>query len=553
MKTTSIFSRIGGFIKAHKIISSIIILAVIGGGYWLYRAKTTTATQTRYVLGTARVGTVSSVVTGTGQVSASDSLDIKPKVSGDITAVLVKNGDEVSAGQLIAQIDSRDAEKTLRDAQINLQSAQISLDKSLQPMSTSTAYDNAFNAINSAFLDLPAVSSDLNDMLYNWRHSPYLADDQAVNQAAGQTGLDLKQAAGLKYDAAKKIFESVLVEYRTTTRASDQKTIDTLLAHTLDAVRAMADAVKNTRTAVSYINDSLNSSTKPAEIATDQNTLDSYTTKLNSHVSDVLSAQTAIQSDQTSEVNNSLDIKSQQLSVEQKKNAVADAQDTLSDYYIRAPFSGIIASVPVNVGDAASSATVIATVITKNQIATIPLNEVDAAKVKVGQKATLTFDAISGLAIDGTVSEVDTLGTVSQGVVSYNVQISFGSQDPRVKPSMSVTASITTDSRENVLSVPTSAIKTNRAGSYVEVVDSVSTSSASSTFSGITLSVPPRQQPVEVGLVGDTRVEIISGLNEGDHIVTRTITTSTTATANTGSFLTGGNRTGGQAARALGR
>ncbi|MFA6094449.1 MAG: HlyD family efflux transporter periplasmic adaptor subunit [Candidatus Paceibacterota bacterium] len=555
MKKTNFFLRIGRFIKRHKIISLVIILIIIVSGYWLYHSKTTATAETKYVIGTVRVGDVSSVVTGTGQVSAESSVDIKSKVSGDIVALYVKNGDEVGEGSIIAQIDSEDALKNLRDAEINLKSAQISLDKVLQPANTSTVYDDAFNTITNAFLDLPVISDELYSMLYDRKHSLYLADDQQVNFYSGKTGVSLKRGAELEYNTAKKLLKSSLATYRTTPRLSEPAVIESLLGDTLVTVRAMSDALKNIQTTVNYISDKIDTD-KPSELGVDQSALVSYTSKLNGHVSNVLSSQTSIESAKTSEVNDSLDIQSQKLSLEQKKNAVSDAQDTLSDYYVRAPFGGVVADVPVSVGDGASSAMVLATIITKKQIATIPLNEVDAAKVKTGQKVVLTFDAVSGLEVVGEVSDVQTLGTVSQGVVSYDVQISFDTQDTRVKPSMSVSAAITTDIRESVLSVPTSAVKTSRGGLYVEVVDNVPKGSGTTTaVGGIILSTPPRQQIVEVGLTGDSRIEIISGLNEGDRIVTRTITASGAATtASAGSILTGGNRsTTGQAARALGR
>ncbi|MDD5433706.1 MAG: hypothetical protein PHE77_03610, partial [Candidatus Pacebacteria bacterium] len=61
-------------------------------------------------------------------------------------------------------------------------------------------------------------------------------------------------------------------------------------------------------------------------------------------------------------------------------------------------------------------------------MAEISLNEVDVAKVKIGQRAIITFDAIDELEITGKVEDVDTIGTVSQGVVSYNVKIIFDTQ-----------------------------------------------------------------------------------------------------------------------------
>ena len=65
----------------HKCISAAIILAVGGGGYYLYHAHAAGSVQTRYVLAAAQTGTIISSVTGTGQISATDQLDVKAKAS----------------------------------------------------------------------------------------------------------------------------------------------------------------------------------------------------------------------------------------------------------------------------------------------------------------------------------------------------------------------------------------------------------------------------------------------------------------------------------------
>ncbi len=174
----------------------------------------------------------------------------------------------------------------------------------------------------------------------------------------------------------------------------------------------------------------------------------------------------------------------------------------------------MIAELNVKKGDSISSGAAIATLITKQQIAEIALNEVDAARVKIGQKATLTFDAVDNLSITGEVAEIDTLGTVSQGVVSYNVKIAFDVQDERIKPSMSVSVDIITESKRDVLLVPTSAVKSSASGSYVETL----------------VNNQPQRKTVTTGSSNDTMIEIIDGLQENERIITQTISASSSST-----------------------
>jgi len=177
----------------------------------------------------------------------------------------------------------------------------------------------------------------------------------------------------------------------------------------------------------------------------------------------------------------------------------------------------------------------LATLITRQKIAQISLNEIDAAKVKAGQKATLAFDALPDISITGKVAEVDTVGTASQGVVSYGVKIALDSGEDAIKPGYSVTADIITDVKQDVLVLPNGAIKSQGDSYYVELVDINGDSQFArqllASVSGTILQESPNTQQVETGLSNDVSTEIVSGLKEGDIVVAYTINPSQTQTA----------------------
>lgn len=207
------------------------------------------------------------------------------------------------------------------------------------------------------------------------------------------------------------------------------------------------------------------------------------------------------------------------------QNKLADAQETLEDYTVRAPFAGIVASLPLQPADQASPSAAVATLLTRAKVAEISLNEVDVAKVKVGQKATLTFDAVPDLTIAGVVSEVDLIGTATQGVVNYGVKIVFDTQDERIKTGMSVAAAIVTDFKSDVLVVANSAVKQGTDGATVQVMDATKIDAANAS-QGVTSDTPPETRAVTTGLSNDTQTEITDGLKEGDVVVTRTVSGS---------------------------
>ncbi len=552
------------FVRAHVFLTAILGLALLWGAYWLYGSLTAKPTQTQYVTAPVQKGTLITSVSGSGQVAVADQLDVKPQVSGTILSVNVQPGQTIHAGDVIMTIDNTSALKAVRDAQLNLSNAELSLEKLLGPgnpavpLVTATAqntlaqdYDTGFNDVANTFLDLPTIMTGLQNILYgsdrtlgggNQLNIDYFT---SVSERYDMTTADTYRTdTAAKYQEARTEYTQAFNDYKAASRFSASTTIDALITETYATTKTIADTVKSATNLIQLYEDNLtNVNLQPQTLAdTYLTNLNSYTGLTNSHVSSLLSITNSIQSDKDAITNAGISIQAQQLSLQQNKNALADAQSNLAYYTVTAPLSGTVAKVDVIAGDSASSGSAAATIITNQKLANISLNEVDAAKVAIGQQVTLTFDAIPDLTIAGKVTQIDALGTVSQGVVTYNVQIAFDTQDTRVKAGMSVNASIVTAVKQNVLLVPNSAVKTSGTQTYVDVLD------ATTTQPGV--SPVPVQTPIQVGLANDTSTEVVSGLTEGQNVVTRTVGgTAATASQSAPSLLSSiGGRFGGRAA-----
>lgn len=466
------------------------------------------------------------------------------------------------------------------------------------------AYEDAFNDVANAFLDLPTLITKTRDILYS-----YEIGQSEISQSTNSWNISVLENSILSdnvndriemnkfisdaesdYNAAKEKYNKNFADYKNANRYSDIQTIEVLLDETLITVKTVATTVKSENNMLDYWVDFRSDNKLPiyGKVTEYQTNLGTYTSKTNSHLSTLLTIQRTIEDakdsiaaadqdlseikqnqpldlsaaersikekeDALSKLKNpkqsdinaaerlvkekelaladlkagadSYDIRAKKIAISEKQAALSDARQKLADYEIRAPFSGVIADITAQKGDSASTGAAIATLITKQKIAEIALNEVDAAKVKTKQKTALTFNAIEGLSITGEVADIDNIGTVSQGVVSYNIKIVFDTQDERVKPEMSVSAVITTDQKMDVLIVPNSAVKTdNNGASYVETI-----AGAGAQNNGtITSNNTPERKTIEIGLANDTDTEILSGLAEGDQIIIRTVS-STPAT-----------------------
>lgn len=534
-------------ILRHKVVSGLVILAVIFGSYFVYQKINGDSAATRYVLAAVEKGTLVAAVSGTGQISASDQVDIKPKVSGEVIYFNVKNGQEVKTGTLLAQLDSRNAQKSVRDAEVSLESAQLNFSNwqinqedelvDLQDAietaqkNLTQSYQDAFSAAANTLLDLSDILSGLRSVLYG----STIGSSGQINTGAYQDLIDDNQKIAMMaminratndYLDAYNQYTQNRGTYQITDRFSTPDQITTLLAETLETSRGAIQTAKDEQNILDAVAASLKqyraNRPVPTAITVYQTNVFGYLSKLNSHLSNLDKAQNSIDSAQrtltnaqksldTAQRSGPTDLIVQQNNLKQRQDALQDVKDSLANYYIRAPFDGVIAKAgDIKKGDSISGSALIATLITKKQIAEISLNEIDAAKLIVGQKTTLTFDAVEGLTLTGKVADIESLGTVSQGVVTYNAKISLDTQDERIKPGMSAIAAVVTDTKQNVLMIPNSAVKLSGDTQYVEVVE----------------NNVLQEREVEIGLANDTMIEIINGLNEGEQVVTQTITGS---------------------------
>ena len=552
-------NKIKSYIVAHKIISVVVIIAIVALGYWGYGKINNTTGVTRYVLSAVTKNTIISSVSGSGQVSVSNQVNINPTVSGTLTSVNIKPGDKVGEGQTLFVIDDTNAQKTVRDAEINLQNANLALQKlQLQNSDTnlntalSKAYDDGFTAMSNSFLDMPSIMNGLTTMFFS--SDPKVINGQFyINWYSQQVGpsdhnsvVAYQQSLTDSYNLALTAYNKNIADYKSISRNSNSSTIESLISETYATTKLLSDVVKNGNNYIDFVNSSMqnNNFNIPPIIATHKALLNTYTSQINSHLSSLLSVETTISTNKDSFVSSDLNTQSAQISIKQAQNSLLDAQQNLSYYHIKAPFSGVVASVPVILGANVSSGTTLATIITTKELATITLNEIDVAKITLGEKATLTFSAIPDLTITGQVAQIDSLGTVSQGVVNYNVKISFDTSDNRVKPGMSVDAKIITKVEQDVLTIPNGAIKTQNGVSYVQMFDTILPAPVTGTQGSVSLT-PPRSQTVEIGISNSTSTEIISGLKEGDEIVTKTINSTTKTTTTTAPSILGtpgGNR-----------
>jgi len=207
-----------------------------------------------------------------------------------------------------------------------------------------------------------------------------------------------------------------------------------------------------------------------------------------------------------------------------QKQAISQAQAQVSatwqayqstvDSSVTAVIGGVINNLGITKGSLVTVPTVTSigsvppalVLVTPDVTTTIKLDigETDAIKVATGQPTTITFDALPHQTFLGYIDRVDTIATPSNGVVTYSVYVVINLPSDSIRAGMTADVDIEVASKENVLTVPSSAVKPYEGGRAVRVV-------------GAEGEIEYIQ--VEVGARGDGVTEIVSGINEGTQVI----------------------------------
>ncbi|MDO4806853.1 MAG: efflux RND transporter periplasmic adaptor subunit [Coriobacteriales bacterium] len=172
-------------------------------------------------------------------------------------------------------------------------------------------------------------------------------------------------------------------------------------------------------------------------------------------------------------------------SLDSAQTSLAEAQAAADKRTVRAPVSGTVVAMNAQNGASTAAASESSSSGSLMQISdlsqmkvTVQVNEVDIASIQVGQVAKATFSALPDIELDATVQRIASVssgeGGDYGGVVTYAVDLLIANPDPKLKPGMTATVDITTQSAEDSLIVPVSALwgEEDDGVAYVTVIDS---------------------------------------------------------------------------------
>lgn len=435
-----------------KIIYALLAVAIIAGGVLAYRtivqaqSNQETPVQTETVI--LEEGSLVTSISAIGKVRANQQATLVWKTSGSVENIAAELGETVTTGQILANLSQVSLPQSLIMAQADL----VEAEKALEDLETS-----AKSATTQAMQNIVTFSRQVKDAQYQLDN---------FTPPASQADLEAMQAL----DITKKALDEAREAFEPYKYYPSSNSLREELKETLD------QAQSDYNTAVKRVE-------YEYQLTVAEDNLDKARQDYEKWVNGPEESQT--------------------LAVQAR---IAAAQSAISQSKIEAPFSGTITRSSLQTGDQ----------VNPNQEAfriddlsslfvELQVSEVDINLIQIGQKVTLSLDAIRNKQYNGIVTEKGLVGNESGGVVNFSVTVKLNDPDQDVRPGMTSDVEIIIAQNEKSLLVPNQAIRTDSSGKQVIYV--------------VTDTGEVKVVSIQIGASSDTHSEILAGeVKAGDRI-----------------------------------
>ncbi len=526
-------------IVLKKYILPLIVLLVIGGGgYYIYTEKNKKTDVTMVV----RSGDFVQQVSVSGKVVPTEELDLSFEQPGFIRSISVKVGDSVKKGQVLASEDTAQLEAQLAGLRAGIEVQKARLNQALAGASAEevslaeTAVMNAETALANAKDAYANTKLSLLDTLQDVMTK---SDDAVLNK--GDQMFSNAQTASPKFSVTttdaqlKETIESERIllgqDLRTWKTSVASLTVNSDFSLPIREAKAALGDVKLFLDHIALVINNPNScvsdgsGTCTAVSTTWKADISSARTSIGSAISTLTAAETSMKAAESSVKTATGNVKTAESQLVLKKaparsqdvrvyeaqlrQAEVGTQEVLTQIRKRqiiAPMDGVVTNVPVKAGNAVSSVETVLSLMSSDPLQVesfVP--EKNIPFVQIGNKANIELDAYgSNVLFPATVVSIDPAETLVDGVSTYKTVLTFVTEDARVKPGMTASILIDTETKSQVIAVPQGVIEEVEGIKVVKV----------KVGEGYV------DRPVQTGSVSSLgQIEIVSGLNEGDVIL----------------------------------
>jgi macrolide-specific efflux system membrane fusion protein len=497
---------------------------------------------------TAKRGSVVSRVVADGQVEAHEQLALAFEGSGRVTHVFVDEGDKVSRGQVLAQLDDRSQRVHLDSAVADRDAAESTFQATRRGL-TPVELADLRRQTDAARVDVRSARRDLDSA--RRVGNAQIARARGAIQRAGVSGAkaDVRSSRGRVRQAESRL-AGLERQYR---RSGPDTLLTTQLTASEAAIGSANEAVGRAKSALRVARHARADAVDDLRVTKADANRDR--TGAQSSVSSAKAELARVDSQNNVEAQvKGRDVDAAEAGVRQADSAVSDARKAIHDRLLRAPAAGVVGKIDVKAGElasgsgprpagpsggapspapaglprtlqrpvqapSASSAAaaagagaapsggsgVITLAETGQMQVEAQVSEFDAGSLRTGDQAMVEVDAFPGRRIGATITSIDPIEDTQAGVVTYTVTLVLSDPPKGLRNGMSATVNIELARADDVVTVPRSAVR----------------SPEGLTPNVIVVGTDGREEArkVTTGIQSGDRIEITSGLEEGDHIL----------------------------------
>ncbi|MEA3342135.1 MAG: efflux RND transporter periplasmic adaptor subunit [Chloroflexota bacterium] len=443
----------------------VIAVVVIGGlsfaGWQYIGSQQQARVEAREAMETAIVerDTLRVTLDATGSLAPQAEVSLAFASSGQVAEVFVEEGQQVEAGQALAQLDTDDLALQVTQAEISLREAELELETLLEPADQSDI-EQAQDAVDQA-----AASIQLT----------HISQRTAQDSVLVNESLEDAQEA---YDDALEDYEYWLEEYNE--NDADHWFVE-------NALEKLEDKELDLKRVQEQVDESLQSAGNDLATAAD------VYRQAQNNLQDLLDGA------------GDSDIEAAQLQIDQARASLEQVQLQLADATLIAPLAGTVTALDIQPGEMASAGQAAVVVISDLSVLEVEINldETDVAQVAVGQETLVSVDAFPEAELSGEVTYIAPVAETQSGVVLYAVTVRIAPTEFPIRAGMTADVEIVSASQAGALIVPLRAISSEGERSYITRL----------------AGGRPERVEVELGLTTETEIEITTGLSEGDVVV----------------------------------
>ena len=493
-----------------RVIAIVLVVAIAGGGFWYFHRGNSAApanTETQYMTEMVSRQDITQSLSGNGTLEAADSYSVTSLVEAEILTADFEEGDIVEKGDVLYELDSADASNSIENSEISLSGQQRNYENSLDTKADLTVKSPIAGTVVSLDVEV-GDEVQAGQTVATVRDSSVMElkvnfpSDDAANFYVGQ-------AATVTLDGS---FETLNA---TVTNIAGADTV-------LTGNRIVRQVTLSVNNPGGLSNTQLATATVGGVGSSDSGTFTykeerSVTAKTSGEVASLAVSEGDQVQNGSTLVQLSSDtiddtIQSQADALRQAEISLENAKDTLENYTITSPISGTIVEKSYKAGEKTEQGKELCKIYDLTYLTlTLNVDELDISNVEVGQKVTITADAVEGKTYEGVVTKVSVAGTTSNGYTTYPVTIQIDETDG-LMPGMNVDAVLVMSASENTLAIPQDALE---RGDKVMI-----TADSPSAVNALDEAAPDGYVyvAVETGVSNDSYIEVLSGLQEGDTV-----------------------------------